>query len=229
MGLTSVLRVFVQALNSSSWSGKIAYPGYPVVLDDSIIYEIREYSGSSDNPKWDGTAIYSQGPDIPFRSDWRANQMTPKCNSGMHESMADQGTFVKDEYKKLYFVGHNGEQHTATWNKNTGGCGGWKNSGWIWFGKISRYLTVENKLLCAEEHRNWSNPDKIEFWVSHYDLQGEYGYPQYAPMDEYTYNQDPNYRPDINIEIASGFNSLVARDRRDGSIWMFRPTEQVPY
>ena len=45
--------------NSASWSGKIAYPGYPVVIDGAITYEVREYSGSSDNPRWDGTAIYS--------------------------------------------------------------------------------------------------------------------------------------------------------------------------
>ena len=215
--------------NSASWSGIIAYPGYPVVLDGAIIYEIREYSGSSDNPVWVGTAMYSQGPDMPFRSDWRENQMTPKCNSDMHESMADQGTFVKDDYKKLYFIAHVGEQYSTTWNKNTSGCDSWEQIGYIGFNDISRLVTVENKILCAEKRNSWSNPDKVEYWVFEYSLDGGYGYPQYAPMDEYTFNQDPKYRPDISLEIAVGFNSLVARDQKDGSIWMFRPTEQIAW
>ena len=87
------------------------------MLDGSVIYEIREYSDSSDNPAWDGTTMYSQGPDLPFRTDWAANQMTPKCNSGMPESMAEQVTFVKNETKKLYIVGYSDEQHTTTWNR----------------------------------------------------------------------------------------------------------------
>ena len=214
---------------SPTWVGSIAYPAYPVMLDGAIIYEIREYGGSSDNPKWAGTAIYSQGPDLPFRSDWRANQMTPKCNSGMHESMADQGTFVKDEYKKLYFIGHVGEQYTATWNKNTGGCDSWKSIGGIGFSDISRIVTVDNKILCAEDRSSWYDPPRPEFWVSQYDLHGQYGYPDYTRMDEFTYNQNPNYRPDINMEIAVGFNALIARDQRDGTIWMFGPTKKVWY
>ena len=211
--------------SSPSWIGKIAYPGYPTMLDGSIIYAIREYSGSSDNPVWDGTAMYSQGPDLPFRTYCTANQMTPKCNSGMHESMADQGTFIKDEYKKLYFVGYGDEQHTTTWNKNSGGCDGWESTGGLWLGNISRILTIENKIFCAEERRSVSNRYKIEYWVQQYDLRGK----DYTRMDEYRFNQNPNYRPDKNLEIAVGFNSLIARDRTDSSIWMFRPTEKVWY
>lgn len=33
-------------------------------------------------------------------------------------------------------------------------------------------------------------------------------------MEEYSYNQDPNYRPDINIEIAVGFNPLIAETKK---------------
>ena len=155
--------------------------------------------------------------------------MTPKCNSGMRESMADQGTFVKDDYKKLYFTCYVGQQHTATWNKNTGSCDSWEHIGYIGFSDISRLVTVENKILCAEKRHSWSNPNKIDYWVFEYSLDGGYGYPEYAPMDEYTFNQDPSYRPDINMEIAAGFNSLIARDRKDGAIWMFRPTEQIAW
>ena len=124
--------------------------------------------------------------------------MTPKCNSGMHESMADQDTFVKDEYKKLYFVGYGDEQHTNTWNKNTDDCDGWESTGSLWLGNISRFLTIENKIFCAEERRSVSNRYKIECWVQQHDLRGKDGYPDYTRMDEYSFNQNPNYRPDIN-------------------------------
>ena len=212
--------------SGSSWSGKIAYPGYPVMLDGSIIYEIREYSGSSDSPIWDGTAIYSQGPDMPFRTDWRKNQMTPKCNSDMHESLADQGTFVNDGYKKLYFVGYIGEQHVATWGTNTGE---WKLIGENWLGKISRFVTVDNTILCIEDRTSSRNPSRPVFWTCVYEFEGKYGTPVFTRMDEYTYNEDPQYRPSINLNIAVAFNSLVVQNKLNGEIWVFRPTEKVWY
>ena len=113
--------------------------------------------------------------------------------------------------------------------QNTGDCDDWESTGSLWFGSISRFLTIESSIFCAEERRSASNRYKIEYWVQQYDLRGKDGYPSYTRMDEYSFNQNPNYRPNINLEIAAAFNSLIACDKLDGSIWMFSPTEKVWY
>ncbi len=87
------------------------------------------------------------------------------------------------------------------------------SNGCLWLGNISRFLTIENKIFCAEERRNTFHRYKIEYWVQQYDLRGKDGYPDYTRMDEYSFNQNQNCRPDINLEIAAGFNSLIACDK----------------